>query len=131
MTEKAIILTKDDYSAPLDVEGVFVTELASAEDTGGQEFTFQFGEQGEGAPLHSHEWDETFFILKGSAKFICGGVERNCGPGSFIFVPGGTEHSFEFGPDGCEMFDVAGAGSKALPFFKKIAAQHAKANSSS
>lgn len=126
MVKKAIITHSKNYQAALDVEGVHVVELASSENSDGSEYTFQFGNAGEGAPSHSHDWDEAFFILKGSATFTCGDMKELCHSGSFIFVPGGTPHSFEFGSEGCEMFDVTGVGSHALPMFKRIADAYAK-----
>ena len=126
MGKKPIITHSNNYKSALDVEGVHVVELASSEVSGGPEYTFQFGASGEGAPSHSHNWDEAFFILRGSATFTCGDIEEICTAGYFIFVPGGTVHSFEFGKDGCEMFDVTGTGSHALQMFKRIAEEFSK-----
>lgn len=124
MNKRSIITHKKGYKPALDVEGVYVVELASKETTGGLEFSYQYGGRGEGAPAHSHNWDEAFFILKGSAIFRCGEQKEVCTAGSLIFVPGGMTHSFEFGENGCEFLDVAGLGSNAIDLFKKIAAEH-------
>lgn len=129
MVRKAIVTHAADYKPAMNVEGVHVVELASSREAGGPEYTFQFGSSGAGAPLHSHEWDETFFVLKGSATFVCGDKKETCSAGSFVFVPGGTAHAFEFGQEGCEMFDVTGTGSHALSMFRTIADAYAKSNS--
>lgn len=125
MARPAILVRPLDRQPPLDVEGVDVSVLASGEEAHGPEFTVQSGGAGMGAPPHAHPWDEAFFILRGMATFTCDGVTEACAPGTFVFVPGGMIHSFSFGPTGCEMLDVTGAGSKALERFRAIATAHA------
>ena len=109
MSRVTIIVKPNNYEPTLSVVGTNVTVLASNQDTKGQEFTLQSGESGMGPPPHSHDWDEAFFVLKGSVEITCDGKTEMCTPGTLVFVPGGTIHSFRYGPDGGEMLEVTGA----------------------
>ena len=120
MKRHSTIVKPGDYERALSVVGTEVTVLAAKNVTHGQEFTFQRGEKGMGPPPHSHEWDEAFFVLEGSVDFTCDGKSETCVPGTLVFVPGGTVHSFEYGPDGGQMLEVTGAGSKATQMFTAV-----------
>lgn len=46
-------------------------------------------------PLHSHTVeDETWYVLEGEIEFIVGDERRIGIPGSFVYIPRGTPHSF-------------------------------------
>ncbi|MEH6355885.1 MAG: hypothetical protein V7760_07655 [Marinobacter sp.] len=96
MKRHATIVKPGDYESALSVVGTDVTVLVEKQVTQGQEFTFQRGDKGMGPPPCSHDWDEAFF------------------------VPGGTVHSFQYGPDGGEMLEVTGAGSRATQMFAAV-----------
>jgi len=49
-----------------------VTVLASNAATQGYEITRAQGEVGVGPPPHSHNWDESFYVLAGEVEFTCG-----------------------------------------------------------
>jgi quercetin dioxygenase-like cupin family protein len=120
MNRIPLIVKPKNYASTLCVVGTNVTVLASNQDTNGQEFTFQSGEKGMGPPPHSHNWDETFFVLKGSVEFTCDGETEMCSPGTLVFVPSGTIHAFKYGPDGGEMLEVTGTGSVATQLFTAV-----------
>jgi mannose-6-phosphate isomerase-like protein (cupin superfamily) len=42
----------------------------------------------------SHDEDEVYFVLKGKARIVIGGVEKEIRPGSILYVPTDTEHEF-------------------------------------
>ncbi len=73
MSREPLIVKSEDYQSALNVVGTKVTVLASKRDTNGQEFTYQSGEEGMGPPPHSHDWDESFFVIKGSVEITTGG----------------------------------------------------------
>ncbi len=123
MSRDAFIIKPETYQPALRVVGTDITLLASKDNTQGQEFTYQSGEVGMGPPPHSHDWDEAFFVIKGSVEFICDGKSELCQPGTLVFVPGGTVHAFKYGPQGGEMLEITGAGSKAAQFFTAIDAE--------
>jgi len=50
---------------------------------------------GGGPPPHiHHREDETFYVMSGMFSFLSGDVEKMLGPGSFVYVPKGTIHTF-------------------------------------
>lgn len=120
MSRIPLVVKPGNYASPLSVVGTNVTVLASNQDTQGQEFTFQSGEEGMGPPPHSHDWDETFFVHKGSVEFTCDGKTQMCMPGTLVFIPSGTVHAFKYGADGGEMLEVTGAGSVATQMFTAV-----------
>ena len=120
MSDKTIINVPDGRGAALGVVGTSVTVLASREQTGGQEFTLQSGDEGTGPPPHSHVWTEAFFVTKGSVEFTCGDETRLCPAGSFVFVPAGTVHVFRYGPGGGEMIEITGPNSSAASLFREL-----------
>lgn len=123
MSRGAFIVKPESYQPALKVVGTDVALLASKEKTQGQEFTFQSGEVDMGPPPHSHDWDEAFFVTKGSVEFTCDGKSEQCPQGTLVFVPGGTIHSFKYGPEGGEMIEVTGAGSGASQLFTAMDAE--------
>ena len=120
MERDPLIVKSDNYQPALRVVGTNVTVLASEQDTKGQEFTFQSGDEGMGPPPHSHDWDEAFFVTKGSVIIISGGKTEECMPGTLAFVPGGTIHSFKYGSEGGEMLEVTGVRSEAVKMFTEL-----------
>ena len=49
----------------------------------------------DGPPSHRHaEEDDSFYILEGELTFGVEGEEVVAGPGTFVLVPPGTEHTF-------------------------------------
>lgn len=120
MSREPLIIKSEDYQTALNVVGTKVTVLASERYTNGQELTYQSGEEGMGPPPHSHDWDEFFFVIKGSVEITTGGKTELCTPGTLAYVPGGTVHSFKYGPGGGEMLEITGAGSAAVQMFTDL-----------
>lgn len=50
---------------------------------------------GSGAPLHSHPWEETFYILEGELEVQIGNQQQICTAGSVAHVPANAVHSFK------------------------------------
>ncbi len=48
-----------------------------------------------GPPLHSHEFEEFFYILSGKFLFEMNGESFNAGPGDFIHAASGVPHVFQ------------------------------------
>ena len=120
MSRKPFVVKPSSYRPALNVVGTDVTVLAAKADTDGQEFTFQSGAEGTGPPPHSHDWDEAFFVVKGSINVVCGETRETCSTGTLVFVPAGTVHSFAYGPGGGEMIEITGVGSGASQVFTEL-----------
>ena len=117
------VVTPRDYDPPLNVLGVKVTVLASNTATQAHEITRHQGENGMGPPPHSHNWDESFYVIAGEVEFTCSGKTVVCSPGTLVHVPAGTVHSFRYLADGCDVLDFTGQGGLATQMFTAVSRQ--------
>ena len=77
--------------------GIDMKVLLGAEHTGGS-FSAILGEiaPGEGPPPHLHrDREEYFFVLEGTYALGVNGRQSTIGPGTLVFVPRGTVHTFK------------------------------------
>ena len=120
MEKQPFVVTPEAYDRALNVVGTKVTVLASNEATGVYGVTLQQGDEGMGPPPHSHDWDEAFFVVKGSVEFSYGDKTMVAGPGTLVHLPAGTVHGFQFGAGGGEMLEITGPGSLAANMFTAV-----------
>jgi quercetin dioxygenase-like cupin family protein len=120
MKVQPFVVTPEDYDPPLNVLGIKITVLASNNSTQAHEITRQKGEKEMGPPPHSHNWDESFYVIAGDVEFTCAGKTVVCSPGTLVHVPAGTVHSFRYLVDGCDVLDFTGQGSIATQMFAAI-----------
>ena len=118
---QAFVTTPEQRPAPLDVVGVAITVLAPNTRTGSYEITLQEGPEGAGPPPHSHPWDESFYVTRGSVLFSAADTEHVAAPGTLVHVPAGTVHAFRFGRGGGGMVEFSGAGGQATRLFRAVA----------
>lgn len=119
MNTKAFVVKAGDR-APLNVVGTKVIVLASDAETRDRQVTLQSGAEGSGPPPHSHDWDESFYVVRGLVQFICEGETTMCSAGTLVHVPAGTVHAFSYGPEGGEMLEITGTGSNATRMFTAL-----------
>ena len=77
--------------------GIDMKVMLGAEHTGGT-FSAIVAEvkPGEGPPPHLHrDREEYFFVLEGTYSLGVNGNESTIGPGTLVFVPRGTVHTFK------------------------------------
>ena len=120
MHSEAFVLTPSTYPRALSVVGVDVTVLASADVTGGYEVTMQKGDAGSGPPLHSHPWDECFFVLSGEVEFTIAARKVEAVAGTMFHLPAGTPHGFMIKENGTTMLEFTGQGSKSTQMFTSM-----------
>ncbi|HET7909659.1 MAG TPA: cupin domain-containing protein [Nitrospira sp.] len=120
MKAQPFVVTPVDRDPALNVLGTKVTVLASNTVTHSYEITLQQGDEGMGPPPHSHNWDESFYILNGQVVFTCGGKTVMCMPGTLVHVPAGTVHGFRYGAGGGQMLELTGQGGSATQMFTAI-----------
>lgn len=120
MKAQPFVVAPADYAPPLHVLGTKVTVLASNTATHAYEITLQQGDEGTGPPLHRHNWDESFFVLKGSVEFSYAGQTVLCNPGTLVHVPAETVHGFRYGAGGGEMLEITGQGGLATQMFTAL-----------
>lgn len=74
---------------------LFFTEKVNEANTHGEWVMHEIlGHAGEGAPLHSHPWRETFYVLDGELDVQVGDRAGRAIPGSLMHVPEHVAHSF-------------------------------------
>ena len=120
MKAQPFVVTPKDYDPALNVLGIKVTVLASNAATQAYEITRQQGDTGMGPPPHSHNWDESFYIVAGEVEFTCAGQTVVCRPGTLVHVPAGTVHSFRYLADGCDVLEFTGQGGIATQMFRAV-----------
>lgn len=71
--------------------------LTTADDTGGHSSMWiEEVPPGAGPPMHVHrDSDEAFHILEGTFLFAADGATHDGPPGTTVFVPRGTAHTFK------------------------------------
>ncbi len=120
MTSKPFVLKPADRKPALNVLGSKMTVLASGSDIEDQQIVVQVGDEGMGPPPHSHDWDESFYIVRGEVVFTCEGETTLCPAGTLVHFPAGTVHAFRIGPGGAEMLEITGKRSNAVPMFTAL-----------
>ncbi len=70
---------------------------------------------GSGAPLHSHPWEETFYILEGELEVQIGNQQQICTAGSVVHVPANAVHGFKIlSPVARTLLVIAPASAEAF-----------------
>ena len=73
----------------------YLTLMRSADSGGAMSITDSVSPPGSGPPRHiHHDADEAVVLLSGDCTFWQEGDTFERGPGSTVFVPRGTEHTF-------------------------------------
>jgi quercetin dioxygenase-like cupin family protein len=120
MKVQYFVLTPDLREPALNVFGTQVTVLASNTATQSYGITLQQGDEGTGPPPHSHDWDESFYVLKGKIEYLCDGEAHMCTPGTLVHVPRGTVHGFLYGKGGGQMLEITGQDALAAQMFTAV-----------
>ena len=120
MNTEAFVETPKDYARALSVVGEKITVLASNAATRGYEIFLQQGDEGTGPPPHRHDWDESFYVVKGKVAISYGDKTVMATAGTLVQLPAGTVHSFRFGAGGGEMISVTGKSGLASQLFANI-----------
>lgn len=123
MKPEPFAVTPESYAPALDVVGEKITVLASHAATQGYEIFLQRGDEGTGPPPHSHDWDESFYVVKGVVHISYGDQQATATAGTLVHLPAGTVHNFRFGVGGGEMVSVTGQTGQATRLFTTIDAE--------
>ncbi len=106
MSLEPFVATNHEVDAFWQVDILWMM-LASGEQTGGA-YTLieELCPRGSGPPPHWHEQHELFYVIDGHVTFLTGNDDRRiAGPGSFVFIPSGTVHSFRVDSDTCRLLN--------------------------
>ena len=120
MKAQHFVLTPERREPALHVVGTDVVVLASNATTQSFGITYQQGDEGTGPPPHSHDWDESFYVLGGAIEFFIDGETHLCTPGTLVYASRGTVHGFRYARGGGQMLEITGAGALAAQMFTAV-----------
>jgi quercetin dioxygenase-like cupin family protein len=67
-----------------------------------------------GAPLHSHPWSETFYVLEGEMEVQVGNRKALATPGTLMYVPENVAHSFRICSPATRMLEIIPAAAEGF-----------------
>jgi quercetin dioxygenase-like cupin family protein len=122
MSEKPVLRKSTESDAYWFLGGLYEV-LLSSDDTNGAATIVQFTiPVGMGPPPHTHDGNESVYIVEGTLKYNINGELLEAGPGAVIYLPAGTLETFEptttikivatYTPGGLDKF-FAEAGERA------------------
>lgn len=120
MKDQPFSVTPEDYGPALSVMGDKIDVLARIEATGTYAITLVHGHEGNGPPPHRHDWNESFFVIRGNVEFSFEGETKMAVPGTLVHFPAGTVHSFRFCAGGADVLEITGEGSRAVDMFTAL-----------
>jgi quercetin dioxygenase-like cupin family protein len=100
-----------------------IVRKITGDDTKGQYVMFEASDTAEnGAPVHSHPWEETFYILEGEVEVRVGERQAIATPGSVCHIPADTVHTFKV-KSAIARFLVIISPASAEAFYQELAAK--------
>jgi quercetin dioxygenase-like cupin family protein len=72
------------------------------------------GSMGDGAPLHSHPWTETFYVLEGEVEVQVGNRKALATPGTLMHAPENVAHSFRACSPTVRMLEIIPASAEGF-----------------
>ncbi|MBW4518190.1 MAG: cupin domain-containing protein [Scytolyngbya sp. HA4215-MV1] len=97
------------------------TIKVSAQDTKGEWVMYEIADTlGNGAPLHSHPWDEAFYVLEGELAVQIGNQKMTAIAGSSMFVPAGVAHGFSVSSPTVRFLATISPATAAEAFYREM-----------
>jgi quercetin dioxygenase-like cupin family protein len=104
----------------LSVLGTEVRFLCEAEATGNVWSLMEVTMPPEsGPPLHTHDWDEAYYILEGKVQFTIGVQSVLATKDDFLYAPAGIPHGFQGASERARML-ILDVPAHAGKFFKEV-----------
>jgi hypothetical protein len=100
--------------------GALMNFKALTEETGGQYWAVEgLADNNMAVPLHSHtREDEVWFVLEGEIAFTLGEETIIAGPGTFVYIPRDTPHTFRVQSGTARWFGFGLSGNLDQWFFE-------------
>jgi len=117
---KQPMTVKNAQVQSLNVLGTEVRFLCEADATGSAWSLMEVVlPRDSGPPLHTHDWDEAYYITEGEVQFTVGAQSVHATTGDFLYTPAGIPHGFHGASERARMliFDVPAHAGK---FFKEV-----------
>jgi len=122
-TKPTVLAAGEGLSVENPVGGI-MTFKATSDETGGAATALEtVAAPGEGPPLHVHLEDELIHTLEGVFRVKLGDSVFELEPGSFVFIPNGTPHTWQnIGNQPARFFATIMPGATAFEeFFRRYA----------
>ena len=119
-TAPAYVLQPDEGET---IDELRLRVVATESSTGGTLMAVECVNPGPGGPaLHTHfSHDEAYYVLAGRYRFDIAGAEHEGGPGTFVYAPRGTTHTFaSVGPEEGRILAISLPGLE--DFLRRMAA---------
>ena len=108
---------------PFSPSELLIWKATEATTGGFDQFELTAQPNHTGAPLHVHAAvDESFYVLAGAFRFAVAGSEVIAEPGSFLFVPRGTAHTWTNAAATASTMLLTFVPGGMKPFFDEAAA---------
>lgn len=115
-------LLKADEGEVKHFFGIEVIQKVSQVDTnGGWVMNEMIITLGNGAPLHTHPWNETFYVLEGELEVQVGPQKAVATSGMLMFVPENVAHSFRAASPNARVLEMIPASAEK--FYREGAEQ--------
>ncbi|TVQ07282.1 MAG: cupin domain-containing protein [Leptolyngbya sp. DLM2.Bin27] len=89
------------------------------DDTQNQWLMYEVSDSlGNGAPLHTHPWEETFYLLSGELEVTIGRREVVAAAGTSIYFPADVAHSFRVSSPEAKLLIILPSFSNA--FYREV-----------
>lgn len=95
LIQKPLVLEPGEGNNFTVLDAVFTTKATGKDTKGAWTFYEIIDKAQSGPPLHTHPWDEAFYILEGEVEMQIGKETVIATPGYFINIPGETAHAFK------------------------------------
>jgi mannose-6-phosphate isomerase-like protein (cupin superfamily) len=116
---KAFALQAGEGRAIWHLDALLIFKALTAE-TNGLFWAFEgLADARMAVPLHAHtREDEFWYVLEGDVAFTANGQTQLVGPGSFVYVPRDTPHTFQVVSERARWFGVGISGQFDQWFFE-------------
>ena len=123
VVERGVTVVPPGAGTRVWVGSELMTLKVAAQETSGAYFAMESATMPHGGPpLHRHSReDETFYVLEGEFLFQCDGQQITATPGTYVYLPRGTVHTYTNTGDGQGALLVLCAPAGIEGFFAEVA----------
>jgi quercetin dioxygenase-like cupin family protein len=120
MNRPSIVMTRGSGET-LRILGTDVRFLCTGDNTGRAWSLMEaMLPKNAGPPPHDHPWDEAYYVVEGSVRFVIDGAEKLVSAGDFIYAPGGVVHGFQGASESPARMLVFDAPAHTEAFFREL-----------
>ena len=113
--QRPVFLGADEGRAYQMLTHTIVRKVTTVDSNGYYALAELTDTAGSGPPLHSHPWEETFYILEGELEVQIGNQQQFCTAGSVAHVPANAVHGFRIlSPVARALLVIAPASAEAF-----------------